>query len=40
MHGGILFNKWYILDTHETNLENQERHLLGLEEMDGIKTFK
>ena len=21
MHGGILFNEWYLMDTHNTNLE-------------------
>ena len=28
VHGGILFNKWYFLDTHETNLEYPKRVLL------------
>ena len=28
MHGGILFNKWCLMDTHNTNLENPKRLLL------------
>ena len=28
VHGGNLFDKWYLLDTHDTNPENPKRLLL------------